>query len=197
MHHDLRPVRRLALVLLLLVSAARFPASDCNAVVSMSQGAQVYYGSANQSVEPSELETMTGEEWMLLLAGGKALKWWTTPSNWNGLVERHRCGPNSEIDRVVFIFDPFGSDMSGLATVEQIVADRYPAAEFVPVLLVGAVGHSGCNVRAATTHAANIAAVPQPDLDIPCSGYADQIGHLTDAGAAAAQSQLGAYFVDG
>lgn len=172
-----------------------------NAIVAMSQGAQIYHGSTAPSQDPSELETLTGEEWMLLFKAGKVLSWWTVPANWNTLIEFARCGADNELNRIVFIFDPNGTtDLAGeLAQVEAIVANRYPIAEFVPVLLVGSEGHGPCQwlgkpVKAAITHAAFIGQLPLPDLDVPCLGFDDPKGHLTDAGAISAQAQLAAHF---
>lgn len=180
--------------------------SDCNAVVSMSQGRQVYQGSALGSHGASPLEAATGEHWMLLFQSGKVLSWWTDPSVWSGLGERERCGTDAEIDRVVFIFDPFGSTdvAEDLTAVTGIIKARYPAAEINLTLLVGSDDHSPCqiqntqgqlqDVRASSTHAARIGqmSMPEagPDLDIACSGFADRLGHLTDSGAASANQQL-------
>lgn len=175
-----------------------------NAVVAMSQGAQVYHGSTAPSQDPSELEALTGEEWMLLFRAGKVLSWWTVPANWNSLLEFHRVGTDAELDRIVFIFDPNGTtDLDDdLARVGSIVAVRYPAAEFIPALLVGSEGHGICKwlgrpVKAAATHAAFIGQLPCPDLDVPCSGFDDAKGHLTDVGATLAQEQLATYFIEG
>lgn len=186
--------------------------SDCNAVVSMSQGGQVYNGQQAMTTNPSPLEDVTGEQWMLLFKSGATIGYFTTASNWNALSERHRCGTDAQIDRIVFIFDPreSGADngshvVANLNTVSGIVAKRYPNAEFVPVLLVGADNHVICvgnGAVASRTHKDRIAAVngypnAGPDLDIPCAGYADTLGHLKDSGAADANAQVGAFFEGG
>lgn len=188
---------------------------DCNVIISMSQGAQVYAGSQAGAADPdpSELEAATGEQWMLLFAGGKALKFWTAPSLWTQLSERHRCGTDAEIDRVLFIFDPRGSTApftNDLDTVIGIMESRYPNAEIDVSLLVGAVGHVVCTITqrgstgtvvASQTHQNSIGAMTMseagPDLDIPCSGYSDKLGHLTNAGAADAQAQVAAFYPGG
>lgn len=182
--------------------------ADCNVVVSMSQGRQVYNGSNAGNPPASPLEAATGEEWMMLFRSGRTLEWWTTAANWNGLAEFHRCGTDAEIDRIVFIFDPFGSGANGddgatmithLNQVVDITGSRYPNAVTDLVMLVGAEGHVACSpsVRAAQTHAARIGQLnthPNAgvDIDIPCSGYADGLGHLTNSGAASALAQLAA-----
>lgn len=195
------------------VSAA---STDCNAVVSMSQGRQMYYGSQFQGGSPSELEVLTGEQWMALIMGGKVLSWWTDASHWDFLDEWDRCGTDVEIDSVIFIFDPFGSGRCGsqgcddgtimrnhLTQVLDITAARYPNADTWLTMLVGSVGHVVCvvaanPVRASRTHRDRIGqlTLPEagPDLDVPCFQYADNVGHLTDDGAANAQGQLAAWF---
>lgn len=206
-------MRGLVAVLLLVVAVpASASPTDCNAVVSMSQGGQVYAGSALGSGErsDSELEALTGEQWMLLFQGGKTLPWFTVAANWVGLGVRHRCGSDSDIDSIIFIFDPRqsgsnnGTDMiANLGLVESIVASRYPNATFHPTMLVGAVNHVDCSGNgqvASSTHADRIATLQSsqfevgPDLDVPCVSYQDPLGHLTNAGAAAAQSQVAAWF---
>lgn len=192
--------------------AALVNPEDCNAVVTMSQGGQVYNGQQAQTTAPSPLETATGEEWMLQFAPGATIGYFTNAANWNTLRERHRCGTNGQVDRVLFLFDPreSGSDngthmVANLDLVAAIVTSRYPAAEFVPVLLVGAEGHVVCIGNGATasrTHRDRIAAAlaypgAGPDLGIPCSGYADPLGHLLDAGASSANAQVGAFFQGG
>lgn len=186
---------------------------DCNDVVSMSQGRQVYNGTQYGEPAASPLEASTGEQWMLEFKSGRTLPWFTVAANWNTLDERHRCGTNDEVDRVVLIFDPresagnSGSHMvANLDLVAGIVAARYPNAEFVPTMLVGANGHVTCTGKgftASQTHAQRIdeleatAYTVGPDLDIPCTGYADPLGHLTPAGAAEANADLGAAFIEG
>jgi hypothetical protein len=95
---------------------------------------------------------------------------------------------------------------ANLDLVAPIVASRYPNAEFVAVMLVGADSHVICvgnGQVASRTHADRIgqlAAHPNatgPDLDVPCSGYADSLGHLNDVGAADANGQLGAFYTGG
>jgi hypothetical protein len=95
---------------------------------------------------------------------------------------------------------------ANLDLVASIVATRYPSAEFVAVMLVGAEGHVDCvgnGQVASRTHADRIdqlAAHPNatgPDLDIPCSQYADPLGHLLNAGAAKANGDLGAFYSGG
>jgi hypothetical protein len=185
---------------------------DCNLVVSMSQGRQVYAGQPGGMPPVSPLEALTGEQWMFAGSGGKKLNWWTDPAHWTSLGTLHRCGLDSEIDRVVFIFDP---DLSGfpsddgttmrnhLNQVLAITAARYPAAETDLVMLVGAEGHVSCSpiVKAAQTHANRIGqlTLPEagPDLDVPCSQYSDTIGHLNSAGAVNANGQLGAAYLGG
>jgi len=181
--------------------------SDCNVVVSMSQGKQVYYGfGGGDETLPSPLEASTGEQWMLLFKSGKTLSWFTTAGNWGTLDERHRCGTDEEIDQVVLIFDPFGSSSmtTHLDQALAIMHSRYPNAEIDLSLLVGGAGHVVCqivnpfgqlqNVRASSTHASRIAEMTMPeagaDLDVTCDGYADRLGHLTNAGAASANQQL-------
>lgn len=188
---------------------------DCNAVISMSQGAQVYAGSqaGASDLADSELEVATGEQWMLLFAGGKPLKMWTAPSLWTQLSERHRCGTDAEIDRVLFIFDPRGSTApftNDLNAAIGIMESRYPNAEIDVSLLVGGEGHVVCtisqfgqthNVVASQTHKNSIGQMTMsqagPDLDVACSGYSDKLGHLTDAGAADAQSQVADFYSGG
>lgn len=190
------------------------PNDDCNAVISMSQGAQVYSGSqagAGDTAD-SELEAATGEEWMLLFAGGKPLKFWASAALWNQLSERHRCGTDAEIDQVLFIFDPRGSAnpwTNDLNKAIAIMRTRYPNAAIDVSLLVGANNHVVCtinqrgrvvNVTATQTHnnanAATVAAHPNagPDLDVACSGFADALGHLNNGGAADAQGQVAAFY---
>jgi hypothetical protein len=209
------------LVLVLLLASMAIPASsapsDCNAVVSMSQGRQVYNGVQFGDPPASPLEAATGEEWMLLFASGKVLTWFTIAGNWATLTERHRCGTDAEVDSVVFIFDPYGSDSPGdngttmrnqLGQVLAIINSRYPGAISYLTMLVGAEDHVICqilnpqgmlkDVRASKTHAARIGQMPSAnlglDLDIPCSGYADTLGHLNTAGAGEANAELGAWF---
>jgi hypothetical protein len=204
--------------LLVSMLAANFPlnaqgaATDCNAIVSMSQGRQVYNGESDGTAPSfSPLETSTGEQWMLLFRSGKALSWWTNPSNWTGLAKVHSCGADSEIDSVVFIFDPFRStDVFGdLATVLDIINSRYPSASAHLTLLVGGEGHVTCkilnsrgrlvNVHASVLHASLIEQMTMPeagpDLDVPCSEYASTSGSLTTVGAAEANAELGSWFV--
>lgn len=206
-------MKRLALLILLLVLipvTTQAAPSDCNAIVSMSQGRQVYVAAQQADPTASPLEASTGEQWMLLFAPGKTLGYFTQAANWNLLQERHRCGTDAEIDSIVFIFDPRqsssdnGSQMiARLGQVEAIVAARYPNAVFYPTMLVGADGHVDCvgNGRtASSTHADRIDQLESstftvgPDLDVPCSSYADPLGHLTNAGAADANSQVGEWF---
>lgn len=190
---------------------------DCNAIISMSQGGQVYAGSQSGVHDPaeSELEALTGEQWMALINGGpNALVRWKSPAIWGGIVERNRCGTDSEIDRVLFIFDPRGSAApytNDLNVVVGILEGRYPNAEIDVSLLVGGAGHVVCTivqrgqtqtVTASVTHKNAIglmAGVPEagPDLDVPCSGYADGLGHLNNVGAASAQAQVGAFYSGG
>lgn len=188
---------------------------DCNAIVSMSQGAQVYSGSSAGASDPnpSELEAATGEQWMLLFKGGAPLKMWTGLSTWDSLGERHRCGTNAEIDRVLFIFDPRGSAApftNDLNVAMGIMESRYPNAEIDVSLLVGGNGHVVCtisqfgqtqNVVASVTHRNSIGAMTMaeagPDLDVACSGYSDKLGHLKDDAAANAQAQVAAFYSGG
>lgn len=179
---------------------------ECNAIISMSQGAQVYSGSQAGAADAneSELEALTGDEWMLLFKSGKVLRQWTDPAMWNTLGVRSRCGTDAEIDNVLFIFDPkLSSFTSDLNKVIDIMESRYPNADISVSLLVGSVGHVTCTVggrtvAAAQTHASNIAKMTMPeagpDLDVPCSGYADRIGHLNNSGATSAQSQVAGYY---
>jgi hypothetical protein len=181
---------------------------DCNMVVSMSQGRQVYTGTPNGSSNAA-IEAATGEQWMFGGSGGKVLQWFTIASNWDTLGILHRCGPDAEIDRVVLIFDPREPQGQNHMTqylnqVLAIVGSRYPGAEAQFVLLVGAEGHVSCDpvVKAAQTHAARIDELnlhpdAGPDLDIPCSQYSDTIGHLGPEGAASANGQLGAAYSGG
>lgn len=177
---------------------------DCNLVVSMSQGRQVYTGSPG-GMSNAAIELATGEQWMFAGSGGKKLTWWTDPAHWTSLGTLHRCAPDSEIDRVVFIFDPdlTPNMATALDQVLAIIANRYPSAEPQLTLLVGADGHVSCNpvVKAAKTHAANIGAMTMPeagpDLDVPCSSFSDTIGHLNTAGAADANGQLSAAYSGG
>ena len=185
--------------------------SDCNAIVSMSQGRQVYNGQSGVGGPPaSPLEASTGEEWMLLLKSGKTLKWWTTASNWGTLGALHRCGTDAEIDQIVFIFDPFGSGRNNddgttmrihLSQVLAITAERYPNAVTDLVLIVGSNGHVVCPgpIRASQSHAARIGQMTMPeagpDIDVPCSEYTSPSGSLSSAGAAEANSDLAAWFV--
>lgn len=188
---------------------------DCNAIISMSQGAQVYSGSQAGASDPnpSELEALTGEQWMLLFKGGAPLKMWKSQTLWASLGERHRCGTDAEIDRVLFIFDPRGSVApftNDLNVVVGILESRYPNAEIDVSLLVGGDGHAVCtvvqagqtqNVTASVTHRNSIGAMTMPnagpDLDVPCSGYADKLGHLKDSAAADAQAQVAAFYNGG
>lgn len=181
---------------------------DCNTLVSMSQGRQVYTGSPGGSSNAA-LEAATGEQWMFGGSGGKVLQWFTNAANWNTLGILHRCGTDAEIDRVVLIFDPREARQQNHMTqylnqVLTIIDSRYPAAEAQFVMLVGAEGHVPCSpvVKAARTHAGRIAELnlhpnAGPDLDIPCSGYSDLIGHLNAVGAADANAQLGAFYSGG
>lgn len=188
--------------------------SDCNAVVSMSQGRQVYAGVALQSPMPanSPLESLTGEQWMVLYKGGQGLDFFTVASNWNLLIEHGRCGTNGEIDRIVFIFDPKGTTnmAADLNKVLGIIHNRYPNAEADLSLLVGGVGHVTCQitqngnlvkVMASQTHAQFIGQMTMPeagaDLDVQCGQYADNKGHLTNAGAQNAMRQLAAFYTGG
>lgn len=186
--------------------------SDCNAVVGMSQARQVYAGTALQSPMPanSPLEAQTGEQWMVLYKGGMSLDFFTVAANWNSLFEHGRCGTNTEIDRIVFIFDPksSGSNMAThLNQVLDVIHDRYPNAEVDLSLLVGGVGHVDCRiiqngnsvlVMASRTHRLFIGQMTMPeagpDLDVACNQYADNKGHLTGAGATNANGQLAAYY---
>jgi hypothetical protein len=185
---------------------------DCNLVVSMSQGRQVYAGQPGGMPPVSPLEALTGEQWMFAGSGGKKLNWWTDPNHWTSLGTMHRCAPDAEIDRVVFIFDPeFSGQPSDDGTtmrnhlnqVLAITAARYPAAETDLVMLVGAEGHVSCSpvVKAAQTHANRIDQLTLPeagiDIDIPCSEYSDTTGHLNTAGAINANGQLGAFYSGG
>jgi hypothetical protein len=203
----------LAMLLASMATPATAAPSDCNAVISMSQGRQVYNGVQFGDPPVSPLEAATGEEWMLLFKSGKFLTWWTTAANWTTLTERHRCGTDAEVDSVVFIFDPYGSGSPGddgttmrahLDQVLAIISTRYPAAVPYLTMLVGAEGHVICTiggneVRASKFHAIRIGQMAPtnlgPDLDIPCSGYADTLGHLNNAGAAEANTELGAWFL--
>lgn len=185
-------------------------ATDCNAVVSMSQGRQVYSGTALQTPMPanSPLEAATGEEWMVLYKSGQGLGFFTVAANWNTLAEHGRCGTDAEIDRIVFIFDPKGTtNFSGdLNTVLGIVGSKYPNAEVDLSLLVGGVGHVTCKIQqvnlvdvaASKTHAQFIGQMTMPeagaDLDVECSQYSDNKGHLTAAGAVNANGQLAAFY---
>jgi hypothetical protein len=186
--------------------------TDCNAVVSMSQGRQVYNGTSGSGRTAfSPLEPATGEEWMLMFKSGKALPWWTNPANWTGLGIQHSCGTNAEVDAVVFIFDPFRTTDMGadLATVLTIIRDRFPSATAHLILMVGSEGHVICErlnargqlvpVHAALMHASYIGQMTMPeagpDIDVPCSEYSSTSGSLTNAGAASANADLAAWFV--
>lgn len=191
---------------------ARLAASsnDCNAVVSMSQGRQVYSGVALQSTMPADspLEALTGEQWMLLYKGGQVLSYFTVAANWDTLSEHSRCGTDDEVDRVVFIFDPKGtSNMAAdLNTVLGIAHAKFLNAEVDLSLLVGGVGHVTCQIQqvhlvdvaASKTHAQYIGQMTMPDagadLDVPCDQYADNKGHLTAAGATNALGQLANFY---
>lgn len=190
--------------------AATANPSDCNAIVGMSQARQVYSGTALQSPMPanSPLETSTGEQWMVLYKGGMTLPFFMNASNWNGLLEAHRCGTDAEIDRVLFIFTPEGStDLVGdLNLVLDITAAKYPNAEVDLSLLVGGAGHVVCQIQqtnlvdvaASKFHRNYIAQMTMaeagPDLDVPCNQYADNKGHLTAAGALNANGQVSRYY---
>lgn len=206
-------MKRLALLIALLVLipiSVQADPTDCNAVVSMSQGRQVYAASRKTVPPSSPLEASTGEQWMLLSRGGTGLPWWTVAANWNGLDEHARCGTDAEIDSIVFIFDPrqsqqnTGTNMiANLGLVEDIVASRYPNAIFYPTMLVGAEGHVDCvgnGQVASASHADRIDTLEAssftvgPDLDIPCTSFADPLGHLTSFGAIDANGQVGDWF---
>lgn len=193
------------------VSLFAFNASDCNAIVGMSQARQVYSGTALQSPMPanSPLEAATGEQWMVLYKGGMELPYFMQASNWNLLSEAHRCGTDAEIDRVLFIFTPEGStDLVGdLNLVLDITAAKYPNAEVDLSLLVGGEGHVVCqitqngrlvDVAASKFHRNYIdqMTMPEagPDLDVPCNQYADNKGHLTAVGATNANGQVSAFY---
>lgn len=182
--------------------------NDCNMVVSMSQGRQVYTGSPGGSSNAA-IEAATGEQWMFGGSGGKVLQWFTVASNWNTLGILHRCGTDAEIDRVVLIFDPREPQQQNHMTqylnqVLTIINNRYPGAEAQFVMLVGADGHVPCSpvIKAAQTHAGRITELnlhpnAGPDLDIPCSGYSDSIGHLNASGATNANNDLSAAYAGG
>lgn len=204
--------RLLPLVLLVALAVPAQAQTPCYAIVSMSQGGQVYQGSQVRTPEPSGLEALTGHEWMAVIVPGKVLSWWADPANWDLIAERYvrdRCTPDSQIAGVLFIFDPYGSDMGAdVASVVGILHARYPAANVRVSLLVGGQGHVSCQVpnpfgnlstvRASRTHAQAIGGMTMPeagpDLDIPCAGYADTLGHLNDSGAQSAQAQVAAFY---
>lgn len=200
--------RLLPLFILLALSgpAAALP-TDCNVIISMSQGRQVYTGQSSGWPQSSPLEALTGEQWMLLYAPGPHyLSWWAVEANWSQPSEYHRCGTNAQIDQTVFIFDPTGSPAPFTDDLDDTIAimeSRFPNAEIDVVLLVGAVGHTTCQVGgqrvAAAQHhldAIGLMTMPEagPDLDIACSGYIDRKGHLTDAGAMSAMGQVAAFY---
>lgn len=191
---------------------------DCNAIISMSQGGQVYSGSQAQTSEESELEALTGEQWMALINGGpNTLPRWKSNTIWGGIVERNRCAPDNEIDRVLFIFDPRGSAApftNDLNVVIGILHNRYPNAEVDVSLLVGGKNAAGTHVvctitqrgrtqtvTASNSHKNSIALMTMaeagPDLDVLCNQYADGLGHLNNAGAASAQAQVAAFYNSG
>lgn len=200
---------------------------DCNAIISMSQGAQVYSGSTAGASDPadSELEALTGEQWMLYVNGGAALRSWKSASAWNSinLQERHRCGTDEEIDQVLFIFDPAGSAnpyTNDLNVVIGIMETRFPNADIDVSLLVGGKNAGGSHVtctvvqlgqtkivKASQTHLNAfplMAGVPEagPDLDVQCTtngspSYTDVKGHLAGPAAIAAQAIVGAAYPGG
>lgn len=196
----------LVLALFLLATPAVADVTDCNVVISVSQGKQVYTGQTDGWPQASPLEAATGEQWMLIYAPGPHyLSWWAVESNWSIPREKHRCGTNAEIDQVVFIFAPdslpaFADDFDAASAIME---SRFPNADVDLALLVGAVNHTICLVGGQQVEAANLhrnfiglMTMPEagPDLDIACTGYIDKKGHLTNAGATSALNQVAIFY---
>lgn len=203
-----RAVPLVAFIMLLSVPAVALP-SDCNVIISMSQGKQVYTGQTDGWPQASPLEAATGEQWMLIYAPGPHyLSWWAVEANWSIPREKHRCGTDAEIDQVVFIFAPdssasFADDFDA---VLAIMESRFPNADVDLALLVGAVGHTTCQVAGQPVAAAQLhldfiglMTMPDagPDLDVACSGFIDKKGHLTNAGATDALGQVADFYLEG
>lgn len=121
-------------------------------------------------------------------------------------------------DRVVFLFDPMLSDTFGagfdadLEKVVGLIQLKHPTVEQVDlVLLVGSEAHDLCPspdrkgpfARASETHAKHADlgwahgladrlddVSVGPERHVPCSRYADHVGHLTAAGITSVGTQM-------
>lgn len=200
-------------------SAARAQAEfSCTEVLGFSQSLQWYTGgsrpeggNADRSAELRVDQFLPN--WQGRFTFGAAIDRWKDDEylGWEGVyVSREPC-PREEIDRVVF--NVSGSARSidewvaAIDSVASLVTIKYPAArEVVMQPVVGAPEAKCEQVRAAQNHPVIFAAIavvaerhvhitqgPGPKV-ATCDEFADQMGHLTEAGAQHIQHDIRVYF---